>query len=80
MITFQDFTTQWEQGNLDILTTLIDEFKGTERFQKAIEARKYFKGENIEINKRLQLFRNSEGAQEVDIFVANNKIANEYFK
>ena len=78
MITYNDFEAQGKGP--DAITAVINEFKASERYNKAITARKYFKGENIEINKRLQLFRNSEGAQEVDIFIANNKIANEFYK
>ena len=80
MITYNDFLSRWTQGDTNYLITVIEEFKMSDRFINAIEARKYFKGENTEINKRLQLFRNGDGAQEVDIFIANNKIANEFFK
>ena len=78
MITNNDFEQNGKTPAY--IAQIINEFKGSERYRTAATARQYYSGLNTEINRRLQMFRNGEGAKEVDIFVANNKIANEYFK
>ena len=45
MITYNDFLSRWTQGDTNYLITIIEEFKMSDRFINAIEARKYFKGD-----------------------------------
>ena len=77
MITFNDFEKNKSES---YILDIINNFKGSQRYRDAITARDYYNGMNTEINRRLQLFRNSKGEKEIDIFVANNQIANEYYK
>lgn len=77
MKTFNDF-----QGTNDkkaFIKGIINEFKQSRLFKMAIEAQKYYEGENTEILRRLQWFYKEDGNKEQDNFKANNQVPSEFF-
>lgn len=77
MFTYQDFL---QLKTEDAIQQAIAEFKASDRYNRAIEAQAYYRGNNTGINGRYQTYRNEHGNSVVDEYVANNRIANEFFK
>ncbi len=77
MKTFQDFEAVGDK--LSFISSAIDEFKGTNIYNNALDAQAYYRGCNTTIANRMQWFYNSMGIKEVDKFKANNRIANNMF-
>ena len=77
MKTFQDFQASGDKASF--ILQAIQEFKGTSKYNNAIEAQAYYREENTKIKNRLKWLYDSLGRQVVDKFKANNKIANTLF-
>lgn len=77
MILFQEF--EESSDKLNFILESISSFQSSDFFQKAIQTKEYYRGENRKILNRLQWFYNSQGLRQEDNFKANNQIPNELF-
>lgn len=78
--TFQDFQAAKSSGKLtNFINEAITEFKGSELYLTAIDAKNYYEGKNTKIMKRMQWFYDSTGTKKEDNFKANNRIATEFY-
>lgn len=77
MITFQDFETA--NNREDFIIQIITEFKGSNFYNRALESRQYFKGENSNILARKMQFLGQGNILKEDITKANNQIPNSFY-
>lgn len=78
--TFQDFQAAKSSGKLtNFINEAITEFKSSDLYLTAIDARNYYEGKNTKIMKRMQWFYDSTGTKKEDTFKANNRIATEFY-
>lgn len=80
--TYQDFENARNQGEnamLQFIKSAISEHKSRNLYQQAIDAELYDRGENVTIRMVQKFLYNTSGQQYVDIYAANNKIANNIF-
>lgn len=78
MKTYQDFLNADNKEKFILQT--IAEYKASSAYNEMTTARQYYNGENTHIMKRMKWFYNSEGYKQNDAFIANNRVASEFFK
>lgn len=78
--TFQDFEIAKNNGTLtEFINETVIEFKGSNEYLNAIDAKAYYEGRNTKISSRMQWFYDSTGSKREDYFKANNRIATEFY-
>lgn len=81
MKTYQDLLDvgQDEKARMEFVLSCINEYKGSEVYRKAVEAKLYYRGENPTINRYEKLLYDLMGRPHVDLISANHKIASQFF-
>lgn len=83
MNTFQQFETMKSKGEKvfeKYIVDMVQDFFFSDFYINAVEAEKYYKGENTNIFERMLWFYDSLGSRIEDKFKANNKVASEFFR
>lgn len=75
--TYQDFMNAKDKDSF--ILNAIEGYKSSSLYRTAIDAEKYYNGNNTTILNRMQWFYNSMGQKEQDQFRADNRVCSEFF-
>ena len=81
LLTYDDFLAcgEDEQKKTEFILSAINQHINSTEYKKAMEAQKYYDGENPTINNYEKLLYDIQGKAHVDMWTANNKIASQFF-
>lgn len=82
MKTYQDWLKVAEKADLDrmaFIKTVINDFKGSDRYKNAILGEDYYSGKNTTIKRYEKMLVNARGQLVQDLFSANHKLASRFF-
>lgn len=82
MLTYQDLLAcgQEEQRRMEFIMAAIAEHKSGVLYKTAIDAQKYYDGENPTINQYEKILYDMQGKAHQDMYTANHKIASSFFR
>lgn len=80
--TYQDLQAvgKNEDARMAFVLTAISEHRGSKLYQTAVDAEKYYAGENPTINRYEKLLYDMQGKAHVDMYTANHKLASHFFR
>lgn len=81
MLTYQDLIAvgREEKSRIEFIQRAINEHRGSKAYRMAMDAERYFKGENPTINRYEKIIYDLQGKAHRDMYTANHKIASSFF-
>lgn len=82
VLTYQDLLAcgQDEQRRREFIIAAINQHKSSSIYRTAVDAQKYYDGENPTINRYEKILYDMQGKAHQDMYTANHKIASSFFK
>ena len=68
-----------EKARMDFIRLAINDHKGSDAYKTAVDAEKYYEGENPTINNYEKILYDLQGKAHADMYTANHKIASKFF-
>lgn len=81
MVTYQDLLAvgEDEKARMDFIRLAINDHMGSDAYKLAVDAEKYYEGENPTINNYEKILYDLQGKAHADMYTANHKIASKFF-
>ena len=68
-----------EKARMDFIRLAINDHMGSDTYKLAVDAEKYYEGENPTINNYEKILYDLQGKAHADMYTANHKIASKFF-
>ena len=68
-----------EKVRMDFIRLAINDHKGSDSYKMAVDAEKYYEGENPTINNYEKILYDLQGKAHADMYTANHKLASKFF-